>query len=56
MNSLNKKPYKYLVNTLLKLNVNIFSSFFLELVHKKGVKMPPKKEFTTEHCMFGTTN
>ena len=46
---------KYLVNTLLTLtNTSCFR--FLKHLLKKSVKIQPKKEFTTDHCMFGAAN
>ena len=53
IHNLNEIPYKYLLNTLLKLK-NHFALHFLELLNKKSVNMQQqKKEFTTKHCMFG---
>ena len=33
-----------------------FAVPFLELLHKKKVKMGPKEEFTKKHRMFGAKN
>ena len=40
----------------MKTNKNYFFPYFLEFFHKKGVKMQPKKEFTTKLCVFGANS
>ena len=42
MHKFNKIPYKYLVNTIIKLKIT-FAPHFLEILHKKRVKMRQKK-------------
>ena len=49
-----KIPYKYLVNTLIKLK-NYFFLSFPWILHKKSVQILPKKKITTKHHMFGAT-
>ena len=47
INNVNKIPYKYPVMSQIKLNL---------LLHKKNVKMGPKKEFRTKPSKIGKKN
>ena len=55
MHNINKIPNKYLVNILINSKIT-FALHFLELLHKKSVKMERKKKIMRKKSIFGATN